>query len=188
MNLTDYRRNAKRTCKDLGSLLLNSQHMTDGFVSEAGEILECIKLKSQIDLVNLAEEIGDSLWYAANYATLYELELDMFIFASNLYHTDKYQMGQNLEPYDLMQIYSAQLLDMDKKELAYGKVKDLNVLKDTFAKYMMAISDTCYVYGLDAEKIMGNNIAKLKIRYPEKFNSFDAINRDLEAERKELEK
>ena len=34
---------------------------------------------------------------------------------------------------------------------------------------------------------MERNIAKLRRRYPEKFTEYDALNRNLEAERKELE-
>lgn len=40
---------------------------------------------------------------------------------------------------------------------------------------------------LDWEQLLETNIAKLKKRYPEKFTSVDAINRDLVAERKILE-
>jgi NTP pyrophosphatase (non-canonical NTP hydrolase) len=40
---------------------------------------------------------------------------------------------------------------------------------------------------LDHNVILEKNIAKLKTRYPEKFTSENAINRDLEAERKTLE-
>lgn len=40
---------------------------------------------------------------------------------------------------------------------------------------------------LDHNTILEKNIAKLKARYPDKFNSENAINRDLEAERKTLE-
>lgn len=39
----------------------------------------------------------------------------------------------------------------------------------------------------DLEKIMGNNNTKLKLRFPNKFDEFYAINRDLTAERKILE-
>jgi NTP pyrophosphatase (non-canonical NTP hydrolase) len=39
----------------------------------------------------------------------------------------------------------------------------------------------------DFEKIMGNNNTKLKLRFPNKFEEFYALNRNLEAERKVLE-
>jgi hypothetical protein len=38
------------------------------------------------------------------------------------------------------------------------------------------------------EKCLENNIAKLKIRFPDKFDAEKAINRDLASERAELEK
>lgn len=41
--------------------------------------------------------------------------------------------------------------------------------------------------GLDMEDLLGKNIAKLEARYPEKFNTFHAMDRDLEKERNILE-
>ena len=42
--------------------------------------------------------------------------------------------------------------------------------------------------GIDIFRSLQNNIDKLKVRYPEKFTEECAINRDLVAERAELEK
>jgi hypothetical protein len=43
-------------------------------------------------------------------------------------------------------------------------------------------------FELDFFQVLTNNIDKLKVRYPEKFTEEAAQNRDLEAERAELEK
>ncbi len=43
------------------------------------------------------------------------------------------------------------------------------------------------LYGLTVEQVLKANIAKLKARYPNKFELDKAVNRDLDAERKTLE-
>ena len=99
-----------------GTVPINVIHGIVGILTEAGELAEAL-LKSidggqPIDLVNLAEELGDGFWYGALIA----------------------------------------------KEV-----------------------------GLTFEQIQAKNIAKLKARYPEKFDSDLAENRDLEKERNILE-
>jgi hypothetical protein len=46
----------------------------------------------------------------------------------------------------------------------------------------------CEYADLDFWQILTNNIEKLKVRFPEKFNQDKALNRDLDSERKKLEK
>ncbi len=52
---------------------------------------------------------------------------------------------------------------------------------------MFNIASTYPEQGLDFYKLLENNINKLKIRYPDKFDTAKALNRDLESERKKLE-
>ena len=46
----------------------------------------------------------------------------------------------------------------------------------------------CEVLNIDFWQALTNNISKLQVRYPEKFTEEAALNRDLAAERVELEK
>ena len=46
----------------------------------------------------------------------------------------------------------------------------------------------CEVLEIDFWQTLTNNISKLQVRYPEKFTEEAALNRDLAAERVELEK
>jgi NTP pyrophosphatase (non-canonical NTP hydrolase) len=46
----------------------------------------------------------------------------------------------------------------------------------------------CHEYDVTLEDLMKKNVAKLDKRYKEKFTTDEAVNRDLETERKELEK
>lgn len=82
---------------------------------------------------------------------------------------------------------AAELLDAFKKNIFYGKELDIVNIGEEIADQMWYLSNLCRLLGLDFEKILENNISKLKARYPDKFSSEKAINRDLETERKILE-
>lgn len=82
---------------------------------------------------------------------------------------------------------SAELLDMLKKHIFYGKPLDLVNAKEEIGDsswYMGLIID---VLQTTFDEVLTVNINKLKLRYPEKFTEFHAENRDLEAERNLLE-
>ena len=46
----------------------------------------------------------------------------------------------------------------------------------------------CTFNNFDLEEILQTNIDKLRVRFPEKFTKENALNRNLEQERKTLEK
>ena len=85
----------------------------------------------------------------------------------------------------------AGLLDTCKKVMFYGKQLDLEIVKENlFTQYLM-IRGIIELISQDPETIdsvMHINLAKLKQRYPEKFDGYKAEIRDLEAERAILEK
>lgn len=80
-----------------------------------------------------------------------------------------------------------ELTDQFKKNLAYGKDIDWTNVTEEIGDLMWYISEFANLYNYDLEDIMQTNIAKLKARFPEKFTSDNAINRNLETERKILE-
>lgn len=83
---------------------------------------------------------------------------------------------------------SGELLDAFKKHIYYGKQLDVVNIGEEIADCMWYISNLCRLMEIDMEKMLENNINKLRVRYPEKFTNEHATNRDLDAERKELEK
>jgi hypothetical protein len=48
---------------------------------------------------------------------------------------------------------------------------------------MWYIANFCTVMGIELDDLLRANLDKLKLRYPEKFDSHLAVNRDLDAER-----
>jgi hypothetical protein len=82
---------------------------------------------------------------------------------------------------------SAELLDMLKKHIFYGKPLD-------FVNAAEEVGDNQWYAGLiidvlktTMDEILSCNINKLALRYPEKFTDHHAINRNVDAERELLE-
>lgn len=80
-----------------------------------------------------------------------------------------------------------ELVDVYKKNLAYGKPIDETNEKEEIGDLMWYIACHCKNKGWSLEKILETNIKKLQARYPEKFDSNRAIHRNLLKERDILE-
>ena len=81
----------------------------------------------------------------------------------------------------------AEIQDVFKKALAYGKSLDMVNLQEEIGDIMWYIAGFCDINGFDFEQILEVNIKKLIQRYPDKFSKKDALNRNLEKERRSLE-
>lgn len=82
---------------------------------------------------------------------------------------------------------SGELLDALKRALYYGGTLDRTNLIEELGDlewYMAVIRDAL---GVDQAEVQRINVEKLKARYPEKFSSEDALERNLAAEREVLE-
>lgn len=86
-----------------------------------------------------------------------------------------------------MQTESAELSDVFKKNLAYNKDIDWINIKEELGDLMWYIANMCNINGWDLRDILDTNINKLQSRYPDKFTTDKAINRDLLKERSILE-
>jgi hypothetical protein len=181
MKFEEYREQTKRTLPDLGSVIFNSIHMTLGLGSEIVELFEAL---DKDDAVNIGEELSDKLWYAANYCNIHGIIVNPELTQGTI-EIDYLQFDNLL--HDMIR-HISMLQDFDKKLLAYGKEVSLEDRSSKINLLISFIIEAMGCIGLDAEVCMRNNINKLRTRYPDKFDSEKAINRDLEAERKQLEK
>ena len=87
-----------------------------------------------------------------------------------------------------MQTEVAELSDVFKKHLAYNKPIDWVNVEEEVADAMWYIANFCRINNINFEKILQNNIDKLRKRFPDKFSEEQAINRNVDVERIELEK
>lgn len=176
MNLKEYQSQAKRTMPDLGELELNLLHMKMGVITEVGEAVDQLKKHiaygKKLDWINLREEVvGDINWYLVNESTLIDLDLvdfekenekditkGIFSFLEDITNFLEFYLSNNLTH------------------------------KQKISSCILLIKNISDTYGLGYFTGLQNNIDKLKVRFPDKFDQNKALHRNLEAERIELEK
>lgn len=177
MNLKEYQIEANRTCPNIGSDAVNLSHMALGMFSEFSEMVDSVETG---DRINIAEEVADFYWYLANYCTIRNYDLSFI--NENKVVIDGFECNDFFYNISILQ-------DFVKKYLAYGK--EINKEEEVWViQCLMDNIDEMFIdsFDIDLELSLQNNIDKLKIRYPDKFTKENAINRNLDAERIELEK
>ena len=174
MNIKKFQEEVLRPLKVLESEKENLCHAVMGMHSELNEIMDA---SDQDDDVNLGEEYGDLIFYMAAYCNFRKLDLQSIWDA-------KLPDGRVLS-----HIYwTSKLQDLVKKFLVYDKDIDVVVEVEILQELSRSVKYEMDMHDLDIKSILQNNIDKLRVRYPEKFSNYNAINRNLKAERKELEK
>lgn len=82
---------------------------------------------------------------------------------------------------------TGELMDALKKHLMYGKDIDFINIQEECGDLFWYVALIADAVGFTFEDTFEKNIAKLKARYPNKFTEHDALNRNLDRERKVLE-
>jgi NTP pyrophosphatase (non-canonical NTP hydrolase) len=192
MKISVYKKSTVRTLPDLSSLSSNLSHMVEGMSSELAELQRCLnkKITGGFDKINCGEEIADGFWYGFNWANLRGIEIPENLF-------DNLEKGY--ETTDIA-INIGDLADISKRLLAYKtpfevqEQKRKDNPKEEFKtetamlySYLVSLARVAVCHDISIEDIMGKNILKLYVRYPDKFSEDSALIRDLEAERAILE-
>ncbi len=184
MNLNDYVKLAVKTESIVDEIKVNTRlnHGVIGLITEVGELMEPFTDSENgpwVHIVNIKEEVGDILWYLAiimdelslNYDDLNEMEVGCY--------TCDYYMNS-------LVIESSRLLDDMKKHIYYSNDLDYNLLESRIAIVVYILRGISKQLEFTLEEVAETNINKLKSRYPNKFTSENALNRDLDAEYKIL--
>jgi hypothetical protein len=175
--------------------ILDLVHARIGILSETDELMDAIAKK---DSVGVGEELTDKLWYLCNDLNtmlkagyIDHVDFDTLIstkFDGTLKATDSPLQGSTLNYWFNAMIYNeSKLLDQVKKLYAYNKPMNKDVYLKRVEYLIGAINNIAVSTKVDLNEYMDKVIIKLRNRYPEKFTSEAAINRDVEAERKILE-
>lgn len=184
MKLAEFVKSSERTMADgplkiTGQIGINLLHSAIGVSTEVGEIVEAVKGKvpAEIDVVNLAEECADIMWYLAIPIRDYALDFGKL---------------NSLAPYKTtvsqLVVDASNFLDMMKKVAFYGKPINIDLVDHHVCTIYQHMITMAHEYTFDLELAMSNNQDKLRARFPDKFSNENAINRDLTTERTELEK
>lgn len=174
--------------------LIDLVHMRLGLASELSELSLALR---KDDKVNIGEELGDQLWYASNdlnickkigFITEEEYNtMSKFEFGSPKVTNGGYALENNPAWFTSLTFNIGELVDFVKKALAYGKTMDKALYLHHMNYLLGAINNIAYDKEINLEEYMDKNIAKLKARFPHKFEAEAAINRDHDKERQILE-
>lgn len=185
MTYTEYKEKASRTLSELGSKDKNVLHMIVGMSTEINEILDAWKKHfaygRELDLVNIKEEIGDFLWYVANFCSITNFE--------NVEFDVQEQWKSEEKPFFHIVEANKIISDILCNHYSYQEPTE-NYYELLQREVYFAFEEIIIfskVMGFDIEEIAQTNIKKLEVRYPEKFTQENALNRNLESERKILE-
>jgi NTP pyrophosphatase (non-canonical NTP hydrolase) len=154
-------------------------HAAMGLVTESAEILT-----SESD-EHTVEELGDVMWYVA-------LGLDalgqQFEEVPLLSEDDFLNLVPGEAAPDSLVIVAADILDLVKKSVFYGRVIDhekivsLFYLMKNIAHYGLIMSPNFEDNPVILDDVIEANVKKLRARFPEKFSEDAANNRDVKAE------
>jgi len=193
-SLEEYRLLAARTLPDLGSMSNNLLHMEAGIAGEfLGETVDILKktfaYKKPLDKVHLGEELADTVWYCAGAETINKLpEMEMCFDKMSL---EAIERVKNQTITHVKKSVELRKSTIETECLGFilankGAVNSTN--RGAILAIVGICMGICEVLEIDFWQTLTNNISKLQVRYPEKFTNEAALNRDLVAERAELEK
>ena len=193
-SLEEYRLLAARTLPDLGSIGNNLLHMEAGIAGEfLGETVDILKktfaYKKPLDKVHLGEELADTVWYCAGVETINKLpEMEMCFDEESLAIIETIKNQTITYVKESVEIRKSSI----ETECLGVILANKRAVDSTNRGAILAIIGICMgiceVLEIDFWQALTNNISKLQVRYPEKFTEEAALNRDLAAERAELEK
>ena len=170
-SLREYQELAQRTCPSLGSTELDNTHMVLGIITEYGELCDVYKKHlaygREIDFINVQEEFADIGWYIMNLFRIKNIQIDI----------------KQYPDLDILRKENINLQLVSFLSSIYSSIAEKDLIYLLSAWWYLGLN-----LNIDIFKALTNNIDKLKIRYPDKFDEEKALNRDLESEKKELEK
>lgn len=170
MNLKTYVELSERTLIDKGQTM-NLLHAQMGIMTECGELADQIKRHlfygTELDIVNIKEEIGDIMWYIA------------ILFRRDKINTLRLRQNFDTDIKDLPEVFEA-------LTSIIALSQDLHEYEVSENIFYELLCITKY-FKLDMEDILEISINKLLARFPDKFSEHHAVNRDLNKERQVLE-
>lgn len=190
MDLKEYIFLSERTLINKGKEL-NLVHSAAGVFTELGEIVDNFKKHifygKELDLVNLKEEIGDVAWYIAiPFREIKSINIDYVLKSLKEYKLEKdNKLKTEFQLWQLIKDISSFIIQYTDNMDYLINSKDEKVCY--FVHGFKFLESLCEYFDINFEDVLETNINKLKVRYPDKFSEFNALNRDLQEERKVLE-
>lgn len=174
----DYKQECSRTWSANNPFENQVEHAILGIKSECGEYLSAIKknvgYKRELDIINIEEELGDLYYFTYTLIRIFKLDVDTNDFQKILYpNTITLQKITDI-------IYSCSSYLFNNFNT---HDQNLRGIKENLTVILKNINTLCWYHNLNPADVKVSNINKLKVRFPEKFSTEDALIRNKEKER-----
>jgi NTP pyrophosphatase (non-canonical NTP hydrolase) len=185
MTLQDHLKATRRTWNDQGTVK-NVAHLTLGIQSEIGELADQFKknigYNKELNVINIKEELGDMLFFI--HRGIDELELP----ARKIHKKFLEEKKEDIKELDVNN-YPETIAVLSYVTVAFQQAvsaDELDAMCNALGELLVIIEHIGKHFNLTMEEIAAKNIAKLYVRYPDKFADDKAMIRDIEAEIKVL--
>lgn len=174
----DYQLAALRTFNRKHNKIMDILHCVLGTAGEAVEVAETNHHTSPATRI---KEVGDCLWYSA--VLSYELGISFSEITYSAIHMAEGGVQEkvaHLSKEHLLSYYAGNLCEEVKKSMFYDREVKTEVLRENITRYVAVLMLICQSMNTLLLEVGQVNIAKLKARFPDKFDRERAINRDPE--------
>lgn len=161
-----------------GELKVRLLHSALGMMTEIRELQEALEKR---DWVNVGEEVGDVLWYWAVAMRALRIE-----HVAQVPPTKTWVRAETRTGRPLIEAICA-WGDLVRRDAIHAKGMKPEDAAAALGEIWGQVYVLCTACELDVGDVMRRNIAKLRVRFPEKYDGVRFDQRDLEAERAVLE-
>lgn len=159
-----------------------------GISGEAIEVQEVVLNQPHpdysFDVVKFSKELGDVYWYNAHAADTLEFELESVTPTHGDILTHRTWLAADMnartipEIVPILVVQAGKLSEYVKKVVFHKHALDIDRFFGLQTSLLSTLGVLCYLLGTNPGTVMGENIAKLRARYPEKFETQLSENKD----------
>lgn len=194
MELTQYIDWSERTEKKfpdgahLPQAKMELLHAALGVAGEAAELIAALDDPRGVDWINVAEEIGDYVWFLAMLTRHLDLRVDEAELATEALSPARASSPPHMALAKALTRHAGEIVDTIKRWVIYQAELDRQRLEAEVLEAWYMATSAATVAGWSLDSITDTNIAKLwEKRYPDGYNDVQANLRDLRSERDTLE-
>lgn len=185
MNFKEYQNLAMRTARR-GDRDFDLLHAALGVITEGGELVDAYKRHlvygKELDTLNLVEEVGDVLWYAALACAAAELDMDEFYgkALSNVSRRNDPE-GSPLLIASSIATFGSVMLECVLSPNDYDGRAEA-IYTGALLATVVDLIGLCRHFKVTLNQVASANISKLMRRYPNGYSDQDALVRNVRAE------
>jgi NTP pyrophosphatase (non-canonical NTP hydrolase) len=172
MNLSEYQRAALRTAGLERATSLRVAVAGMGLAGEAAEVLEVV---FSGDFAKLEKELGDVMWYVAETASSFGVDLGAVVVPDPDDDPDEYLEVLHRGYAVRLAIHAGMLTDYLKKLVGHGHEPDVDRVGKGLGLVLRDVMDLSGAAGYDLDEVCEANVRKLLARHPNGFTTAGSL-------------